>query len=76
MVAVIEVFPAPGAMYELAVLRCLGEAPVVRFDDIMDALKRLDGDLAETPQYGKFINRAQRWKDLYHSDRGRHSAFA
>jgi hypothetical protein len=51
-------------------------APVVRFDDIMDALKRLDGDLAETPQYGKFIHRARRWKDLYHSDHGRPSAFA
>ena len=42
---------------------------VVRFDDIMDALKRLDGEAATTPHYGKFINRAQRWKDLYHSER-------
>ena len=37
----------------------------MRFDDIMDALKRLDGEVAEKPEYGKFINRARRWKDLY-----------
>jgi hypothetical protein len=47
----------------------------VRFDDIMDALKRLDGDVADKPQYGKFINRARRLKDLYH-DSGRDSPFA
>ena len=51
-------------------------APLVRFDDIMDALKWLDGDVADKPQYGKFINRARRWKDLYHSDPGRRSPFA
>jgi hypothetical protein len=43
-------------------------APIVRFDDIMDALKRLDGEAADKPTYGKFINRARRWKDLYRSD--------
>ena len=48
----------------------------VRFDDIMDALKRLDGEAAEKPTYGKFINRARRWKDLYRSDRGGRSLFA
>lgn len=57
-------------------LRKPPSADVVRFDDIMDALKRLDGDIAETSKYGKFINRARRWKDLYHSDHGRHSPFA
>ena len=51
-------------------------APVVRFDDIMDALKRLDGVAANSPNYGKFINRARRWKDLYRSDRGGGSLFA
>jgi hypothetical protein len=44
---------------------------VVRFDDIMDALKRLDGEAADKPQYAKFISRAQRLKDIYRSDRGR-----
>jgi len=44
-------------------------APPVRFDDIMDALRRLDGEAARTPSYRKFINRAQRWKDLYRPDR-------
>ncbi len=44
----------------------------VRFDDIMDALKRLDGEAANRPNYGKLINRAQRWKDLYRAEgRGR-----
>jgi len=51
-------------------LRRPPSAPVIRFDDIMDALKRLDGEAVDKPQYGKFINRAQRWKDLYRGDRG------
>ena len=46
--------------------------PPVRFDEIMDALKRLDGDATSKPAYGKFIKRAQRWKDLYRpTGRGR-----
>jgi hypothetical protein len=57
-------------------LRQPPEAPVVRFDDIMDALKRLDGEAANKPTYGKFINRARRWKDLYRSDRGGRPLFA
>ena len=52
-----------------------GSSPV-RFDDIMDALKRLDGETAGKPAYGKFINRARRWKELYRSDRGGRSLFA
>jgi hypothetical protein len=44
--------------------------PAVRFDDIMEALKGLDGEAADKPSYGKFIKRARRWKDLYHGDRG------
>ena len=51
-------------------------APIIRFDDIMDALKRLDGEAADKPTYGKFINRARRWKDLYRSDRGGRPLFA
>ena len=51
-------------------------ALVVRFDDIMDALKHLDGETADKPGYGKFINRARRWKDLYRTDRGGRSLFA
>ena len=54
-------------------LRRHPSAPVVRFDDIMDALKALDGDAAATPAYGKFIGRAKRWRDLYRADRGGHS---
>ena len=57
-------------------LRRPPSAPVVRFDDVMNALKRLDGEAAEKPQYAKFIDRARRWKDLYRSDDGRRPAFA
>jgi hypothetical protein len=45
-------------------------APVIRFDDIMDALKELDGQAADRPQYGKLISRARRWKELYRGERG------
>jgi hypothetical protein len=48
----------------------LGTSPPVCFDDIIDALKRLDGEAVNKPTYGKFINRARRWKALYRSDRG------
>lgn len=45
--------------------------PVIRFDEIMDALKELDGETVGQPHYGKFINRARRLRDLYHNQRGR-----
>jgi len=53
-------------------------APPVRFDDVMDGLKRLDGDLTEKPHYdyGKFIGRARRLKDLYRNKKGGRSLFA
>jgi hypothetical protein len=51
-------------------LRRPPSAPVTRFDDIMDALKELDGEAAHRPQYGKFIRRARRWKDLYRGEGG------
>lgn len=51
-------------------LRRPPSTPIVRFDDVMDALKRLDGEVAGKPSYGKFINRARRWKDLYRGGRG------
>jgi hypothetical protein len=57
-------------------LRLPPAAPVVRFDDIMHALKRLDGEAVDKPEYGKFINRARRWKDLYRNDRAGRSMFA
>ena len=49
--------------------------PAVRFDDIMDALKRLDGEAADQPTYGKFLNRARRWKELYQPTRRGRSPF-
>jgi len=45
-------------------------ASPVRFDEIMDALKALDGAATDRPSYDKFISRARRWKDLYHNHRG------
>jgi hypothetical protein len=51
-------------------LRRPPSAAVVRFDDIMDALKELDGEAAHRPQYSKFISRARRWKDLYRGEHG------
>src|SRR4051794_9339838 len=39
--------------------------PIVRFGDIMDALKQLDGEAGSKPEYRKFIIRARRWKELY-----------
>ena len=57
-------------------LREPSPATVVRFDAIMDALKRLDGETANRPDYGRFINRAQRWKDLYHANRRGRQLFA
>jgi hypothetical protein len=51
-------------------------AAFVRFDDIMDALKQLDGEAADRPQYRKFISRAERWKALYRRDRGGGALFA
>jgi hypothetical protein len=57
-------------------LRQPPSAPPVRFDEIIDALKRLDREAADLPTYGKFINRARRWKDLYRGDRGGRPLFA
>ncbi len=55
-------------------LRQPSPGAVVRFDDIMRALKQLDGEAADRPNYRLFINRAQRWKDLYRAE-GRRQLF-
>ena len=57
-------------------LRRPPSAHVVHFDDIMDALKQLDGDTADKPEHGRFINRVRRWKDSYRTDRGGRSMSA
>src|ERR1700760_574386 len=49
-------------------LRRPPSAPLIKFDDIMDALKELDGEAARRPEYGKLIGRARRWKDLYRGE--------
>src|SRR3954452_24028876 len=41
-------------------LREPAPAKIVRFDEIIDALKRLDGEAASSPSYGKLFDRAQR----------------
>jgi hypothetical protein len=50
-------------------------AGLVRFDDIVKALNKLDSATADRPDYGRFINRARRWKELYRNDRGGRSLF-
>jgi hypothetical protein len=40
----------------------------VSYDDIMDALKRLDAEAAKRSDYGRLINRARRIRDLYNKD--------
>ena len=50
-------------------LRQAPSAQLVRCDDIMDALKHLDGEAAGKPNYRKLINRADRWKDFYRANR-------
>jgi len=51
-----------------------GASPI-RFDDIMEALKRLDGQAAGQPNYGKLIVRARRLKDMYRPTRRGRSLF-
>jgi hypothetical protein len=48
----------------------------VRFDDLLDAFKCLDGEVAAQPSYSRFIHRAQRWRDLYRPDRSGRQLFA
>lgn len=42
--------------------------PMVTFDEIMDALKKLDGDAPTRPRYERLIDRARRVKNLYRSN--------
>ena len=45
-------------------LRSAPNGSTVKFDDIMQALRELDGNVAETPKYRKFIRRAQRFRQI------------
>ena len=56
-------------------LRQPPSTPIIRFDDIMDALKQLDGEAASQPHYRKLVNRARRWKDFYRNDGGGNAMF-
>lgn len=38
--------------------------PLVKFDEIMDALRKLDGEMADSPRYAKLFTRARRLKDI------------
>jgi hypothetical protein len=40
----------------------------VSYDDVMDALKRLDGEAAKRADFGRLIDRARRIRDLYNKD--------
>jgi hypothetical protein len=51
-------------------LRRPPDGPLVRFDDIMDALRKLDGEAVGKTNYGKLIDRARRLRDLYGGGNG------
>ena len=42
-----------------------GDGSPVSFDDIMDALRLLDGEAHARIDYGKLVNRVRRFRDLY-----------
>lgn len=42
----------------------------VKFDEIMEALRRLDAQVAHRPDYGKLVSRARRAKDVFWRNRG------
>jgi|SRR6185437_5467731 len=42
-----------------------GNGSPVSFDDIMDALRLLDGEAHARIDYGKLVNRVRRFRDLY-----------
>ena len=46
-------------------LRRQGSGRAVSFDDIMEALKILDGEAHSRTDYGKLVNRVRRVRDLY-----------
>lgn len=46
-------------------LRQRGDGSPVCFDDIMEALKVLDGEAYGRTDYGKLVNRVRRVRDLY-----------
>jgi hypothetical protein len=46
-------------------LRRQGSGSPVSFDDIMEALKVLDGEVHARTDYGKLVNRVRRVRDLY-----------
>ncbi len=56
-------------------LRQPEDGPLVRYDDIMDALRRLDGEAAARTNYGRLMNRARRIKDLYSPGRASRTSF-
>jgi hypothetical protein len=51
-------------------LRLPSDGPVVRFDEVMDALKSLDGPEKQPNRYEKLVTRAQRVRDLYDKNGG------
>ena len=46
-------------------LRQQGSGPPISFDDIMDALKRLDGEARGRIDYGRLVNRARRVREVF-----------
>lgn len=51
-------------------LRRPPSAPIVRFEDVLDALKHLDNTVGSASRNGKFGHRLRRWKDRYRGGQG------
>jgi hypothetical protein len=53
------------AVEDAPALRRPANLPPISFDEVMDALKRLDGAEVEKPSYAKLMTRAQRLKSIF-----------
>ena len=53
------------AVEDAPALRRPADVPPVTFDDVMEALKRLDGGEVQKPSYGKLMTRAHRLKAIF-----------
>ena len=53
------------AVQDTPALRRPAEGASVSFDDVMDALKKLDGAEVENPSYAKLMTRAHRLKAIF-----------
>jgi hypothetical protein len=63
--AVLASWASDACAIETSTMRHEGNGQPVSFDDIMEALKLLDGEAHASIDYGKLVNRVRRFRDLY-----------